>query len=52
MGANPEDADGTPVDSVQQPANLIAAQSPGDRVTLDGVRAGRSRTVSVTPGNA
>jgi S1-C subfamily serine protease len=40
--------DGTPIDSAEQFANVIALRKPGERVTLEVVRAGKSRTVSVT----
>jgi S1-C subfamily serine protease len=40
--------DGTPIDSAQQFASVIALRKPGERVTLEVVRAGKSRTVSVT----
>jgi S1-C subfamily serine protease len=40
--------DGTPIDSAEQFANVIALRKPGERVTLEVVRAGKSRTVSIT----
>jgi S1-C subfamily serine protease len=40
--------DDTPIDSAQQFAAAIAQRRPGASVTLDVVRAGKSRTVSVT----
>jgi S1-C subfamily serine protease len=43
--------DGKPVTSAQQLADAVAQHKPGDRVTLEVVRRGVSRTVEVTLGN-
>jgi S1-C subfamily serine protease len=43
--------DGKAISTAQQLSSAVALRKPGDRVTLDVVRAGKSRTVSVTLGN-
>jgi putative serine protease PepD len=44
--------DGVPVDSSSRLIALLASKKPGDRIEIGVVRDGRSRTVSVTLGNA
>jgi S1-C subfamily serine protease len=43
--------DGQPIVGAQQLGRAVAARQPGDRVTLQVVRGGRSRTVGVTLGD-
>jgi S1-C subfamily serine protease len=43
--------DGKPISTAQQLADAVALRKPGDRLTLDIVRAGQNRTVTVTLGN-
>jgi S1-C subfamily serine protease len=43
--------DGKPIGTSQQLADAVAARKPGDRLALDVVRAGKSRTVEITLGN-
>jgi S1-C subfamily serine protease len=44
--------DGTPIRTSQQLADAIASRKPGDRVTLQTTRGGRTRDVQVTLGSA
>jgi putative serine protease PepD len=43
--------DGKAISTAQQLSSAVALRKPGDRLTLDVVRAGKSRTVAVTLGN-
>jgi putative serine protease PepD len=43
--------DEKPISTAQQLSSAVALRKPGDRLTLDVVRAGKSRTVTVTLGN-
>ena len=43
--------DGKAISTAQQFSSAVALRKPGDRLTLDVVRAGKSRTVTVTLGN-
>jgi putative serine protease PepD len=43
--------DEKPISTAQQLSSAFALRKPGDRLTLDVVRAGKSRTVTVTLGN-
>jgi S1-C subfamily serine protease len=43
--------DGKAIGTAQQLSSAIALRKPGDRLTLDVVRAGKSRTIAVTLGN-
>jgi putative serine protease PepD len=43
--------DEKPISTAQQLSSAVALRKPGDRLTLDVVRAGKSRTVIVTLGN-
>jgi 2-alkenal reductase len=43
--------DGQPVAGAQQLGRAVASRRPGDRVNLEVVRGGRSRTVGVTLGD-
>jgi S1-C subfamily serine protease len=43
--------DGKAISTAQQLSSAVALRKPGDRLTLDVVRAGKSRTVTVTLGN-
>jgi S1-C subfamily serine protease len=43
--------DGKAISTSQQLSSAVALRKPGDRLTLDVVRAGKSRTVAVTLGN-
>jgi S1-C subfamily serine protease len=44
--------DGKPISTAQQLSSAVALRKPGDRLTLDVVRAGKSRTFAVTLDNA
>jgi S1-C subfamily serine protease len=44
--------DGRAVTTAQELGGIVAAHKPGDRVTLDVVRSGKARTVTVTLGDA
>jgi S1-C subfamily serine protease len=43
--------DGKAISTAQQLSSAVALRKPGDRLTLDVVRAGKTRTVTVTLGN-